>query len=52
MYAIRSYYENIIALGTRSFMETGEKKQTQIYLDGTSNLIKTPEFTDINKMIV
>jgi len=44
------FMQNIIALGTRSFMETGEKKQTQIYLDGTSNLIKTPEFTDINKM--
>jgi heat-inducible transcriptional repressor len=44
------FLQNIIALGTRSFVETGEKKQTQIYLDGTSNLIKTIEFTDINKM--
>ncbi len=44
------FMQNIITLGTRTFTEADGKKDTQIYLDGTWNLIKNPEFTDINKM--
>jgi len=44
------FMQNIITLSTRSFVETEGNQEAQIYLDGTSNLIKTPEFTDINKM--
>jgi heat-inducible transcriptional repressor len=44
------FMQNIITLSTYSFTEAEGKKDVQIYLDGTSNLIKTPEFTDINKM--
>ncbi|MEJ2111443.1 MAG: heat-inducible transcriptional repressor HrcA [Acidobacteriota bacterium] len=44
------FTQNIIRLSTRSFSDPEGENETQIYLDGTSNLIRTPEFTDINKM--
>jgi heat-inducible transcriptional repressor len=44
------FMQNIVTLSTRTFSEANDKKETQIYLDGTWNLIKNPEFTDINKM--
>jgi heat-inducible transcriptional repressor len=44
------FMQRIITLSTRSFTEADSEAEAQIYLDGASNLIKTPEFTDINKV--
>ncbi len=40
----------VIKLGTQTFSESPEDIQTEVYLDGAANLIKTPEFSDINRM--
>ncbi len=44
------FMQHIIALSTRAFADPESEMEAEIYLDGTSNLIKTPEFSDINKM--
>jgi heat-inducible transcriptional repressor len=50
----RNLYDNfmqrVIMLSTQTFSDAAE--QHEVYLDGASNLIKTPEFSDINKMRV
>ena len=44
------FIKRVITLSTRSFTEVGSEADAQIYLDGASNLINNPEFTDINRM--
>jgi len=44
------FIQRVITLSTRSFTEVESEADAQIYLDGASNLINNPEFTDINKM--
>jgi heat-inducible transcriptional repressor len=44
------FMQRVIALSTKAFSGTESELEAEIYLDGASNLIKTPEFTDINKM--
>ncbi len=44
------FMQRIIALSTKAFSGTEIGMEAEVYLDGTSNLIKAPEFTDINKM--
>jgi heat-inducible transcriptional repressor len=44
------FIQRVITLSTRSFTEVESEVEAQIYLDGASNLINNPEFTDINKM--
>jgi heat-inducible transcriptional repressor len=44
------FIQRVITLSTRSFTEVESDAEAQIYLDGASNLINSPEFTDINKM--
>jgi heat-inducible transcriptional repressor len=44
------FMQRIITLSTRAFSDTENALDAEVYLDGTSNLIKTPEFSDINKM--
>lgn len=45
-----TFMQRVITLGTRSFSEADDESAVQIYLDGASNLINIPGFTDINKM--
>jgi heat-inducible transcriptional repressor len=42
------FMQRVIALSTQAFSDS--ELDAAVYLDGTSNLIKTPEFSDINKM--
>ncbi len=45
------FLQRVIKLSTQTFAEgMMEDTQAEIYVDGTSNLIKTPEFSDINRM--
>ncbi|MBN1569092.1 MAG: heat-inducible transcription repressor HrcA [Acidobacteria bacterium] len=44
------FMQQIIALSTQAFSVTEKQLDAEVYLDGASNLIKTPEFSDINKM--
>jgi heat-inducible transcriptional repressor len=44
------FMQRVITLSTRAFSGTDSEMDAEVYLDGTSNLIKTPEFSDINKM--
>ena len=44
------FMQRIIALGTQAFSDNDNGLDAEVYLDGASNLIKTPEFSDINKM--
>jgi len=44
------FMQRIITLSTQTFSVTENQLDAEIYLDGASNLIKTPEFSDINKM--
>jgi heat-inducible transcriptional repressor len=44
------FMQRIITLSTQAFSDTGNELDAEVYLDGASNLIKTPEFSDINKM--
>jgi heat-inducible transcriptional repressor len=44
------FTQQIITLSTKAFSGEGNALDAEIYLDGASNLIKTPEFSDINKM--
>ena len=44
------FMQQIITLSTKAFSEPESAIDSDVYLDGASNLIKTPEFSDINKM--
>jgi heat-inducible transcriptional repressor len=44
------FMQRIITLSTQAFSITETQMEADVYLDGASNLIKSPEFTDINKM--
>ena len=44
------FMRQIITLSSIAFSEQENDPGTGIYLDGASNLIKTPEFSDVNKM--
>jgi heat-inducible transcriptional repressor len=44
------FTQRIITLSTQTFSVTENHLDADVYLDGASNLIKAPEFSDINKM--
>ena len=44
------FMQRIITLSTQAFSDSENELEAEVYLDGASNLIKTPEFSDINKM--
>jgi heat-inducible transcriptional repressor len=44
------FTQQIITLSTKALSGEGNALDAEVYLDGASNLIKTPEFSDINKM--
>ena len=41
---------HVIALSSQTFSDADSELEAEVYLDGTANLISTPEFSDINKM--
>jgi len=44
------FMQRIIVLSTQTFAEDSVDVHSEIYLEGASNLIKNPEFSDINRM--
>ena len=44
------FMRRVIALSTKAFGDSEGELDAEVYLDGASNLIKAPEFSDINKM--
>lgn len=44
------FMQKIITLSTQAFTGDEMDFDAEVYLDGASNLIKTPEFSDINRM--
>jgi len=46
------FMQRVIMLSTQTFSGGADEVEAEIYVDGTSNLIKNPEFSDINKMRV
>ncbi len=44
------FMRHVIALSAQTFSDADSELETEVYLDGTANLISTPEFSDINKM--
>ena len=44
------FMQRVIKLSSRTFAEAVDHVQVEIYLDGAANLIRTPEFSDINRM--
>ncbi len=44
------FMQRVIALSTQAFSDSQGELESEVYLDGASNLIKTPEFSDINRM--
>jgi heat-inducible transcriptional repressor len=44
------FMQRVITLSTGAFSDADSDLASEVYLDGASNLIKTPEFTDINRM--
>ncbi len=44
------FMQRVIMLSTKTFAGSGDEIESEVYLDGASNLIKTPEFSDINRM--
>lgn len=44
------FMRKVLALSTRTFSEENEEIQTEVYLDGASNLIKNPEFSDTTRI--
>jgi heat-inducible transcriptional repressor len=44
------FMQRVITLSTQAFAEADSGLAAEVYLDGASNLIKTPEFSDINRM--
>jgi heat-inducible transcriptional repressor len=45
-----TFMQQVITLSTKAFSETGGVPDAEVYLDGASNLINTPEFSDITRM--
>ncbi len=48
--AYDKFMQQVIGLSTKTFSESENELDAEIYLDETSNLINKPEFSDINKM--
>jgi heat-inducible transcriptional repressor len=46
------FVRRVILLSMQTFSEASQKVESEIYLDGASNLIKNPEFSDITRMRV
>jgi heat-inducible transcriptional repressor len=46
------FMQHVIMLSCSTFSDVTHDLDAEIYLDGASNLIKTPEFSDINRMRV
>jgi heat-inducible transcriptional repressor len=46
------FVRRVIMLSTQTFSEATQEVESEIYLDGASNLIKNPEFSDISRMRV
>jgi heat-inducible transcriptional repressor len=44
------FMQRVITLSTQAFSAADNEMDAGVYLDGASNLIKTPEFSDINRM--
>jgi len=44
------FTQRVITLSTQAFSDSPGELESEVYLDGASNLIKTPEFSDINRM--
>jgi heat-inducible transcriptional repressor len=44
------FMQRVITLSTRTFTEGEGELDADVYMDGASNLIRAPEFSDINKM--
>lgn len=44
------FMQHVIMLSNSTFSDVAQDLDAEIYLDGASNLIKTPEFSDINRM--
>ncbi len=44
------FMRRVITLSTSAFSDVESDLDAEVYLDGASNLIKTPEFSDINRM--
>jgi heat-inducible transcriptional repressor len=44
------FMQRVIVLSTQTFSAAPDDSQSEVYLDGAANLIRTPEFSDINKM--
>jgi heat-inducible transcriptional repressor len=45
-----SFIQRVIKLTTRSFAQADDEIEGSVFFEGTSNLIKNPEFSDINKL--
>lgn len=46
------FVRRVIMLSTQTFSEAIQEVESEVYLDGASNLIKNPEFSDISRMRV
>jgi heat-inducible transcriptional repressor len=46
------FVRRVILLSSQTFSEAAQDGESEIYLDGTANLIKNPDFTDITRMRV
>jgi heat-inducible transcriptional repressor len=46
------FVRRVLLLSSQAFSEATAEVQSEIYLDGASNLIKNPEFSDITRMRV
>jgi heat-inducible transcriptional repressor len=50
----RALYDQFVRcvamLSTQTFSEASQEVESEVYLDGASNLIKNPEFSDISRM--
>lgn len=44
------FMQQVMTLSAKAFSESENTQGQEVYLDGASNLIKTPEFSDINRM--
>ena len=44
------FMQRVIVLGTQTFADSSNDIPSDVYMDGASNLIRTPEFSDINRM--
>jgi heat-inducible transcriptional repressor len=45
-----TFMRRVITLSTHTFSSADDDTQSEVYLDGASNLMKSPEFSDINRM--